>query len=141
MQFYPYNFKIILKYGNYIVGGNGEQLSSFKKISMDKLFDFPSEPNLESMTNHGRMVQSEPLKLESQKSTTSLQNAQVQEHESESLVTLTSNDETPLTSRKESKSDLKKYIKMVYIFILYLYYRISIYLYRFTIFRLFIFRY
>lgn len=53
------------------------------------------------------------MRLESQKSAISLRNMQSQERQNESLITLTSHEDTPVTSRKESKNDLKKYIKMV----------------------------
>lgn len=42
-----------------------------------------------------------------------LQSSNSRQEQDESLVTLTSNDETPLTTRKESKDDLRKYIQMV----------------------------
>lgn len=88
-------------------------MSSFQKINVDKLFEFPSEINLDLVPNHCSTLHSEPMKLNPPKSSSSSQNVQTQERENESLVTLTSHNETPLTSRKETKSDLKKYIKMV----------------------------
>lgn len=38
---------------------------------------------------------------------------QVLEDQNESMITMNSNDNTPLTSRKESNHDLRKYVKMV----------------------------
>ncbi|XP_031787798.1 interaptin isoform X2 [Nasonia vitripennis] len=96
-----------------ISGGNGNQMSSFQKINVDKLFEFPSEINLELVPNHCSTLHSEQMKLNPLKSSLSSQNVQTQERENESSVTLTSHNETPLTSRKETKSDLRKYIKML----------------------------
>jgi hypothetical protein len=88
-------------------------MSSIKKISMDKLFTMPNEKNVDLVSNHCNPLQSEPTKLNIQKSS-SLQNMHTQEYQSDNLVTLISHDETPLSSRKETTSDLRKYIKMVY---------------------------
>lgn len=38
---------------------------------------------------------------------------QLLEDQNESVITMNSNENTPLTSRKESKNDLRKYLKMV----------------------------
>lgn len=80
---------------------------------MDKFFELPNEPKLDLNPNHGELLNFEPMKLETPKSSKKIQNLQKQETTNESLATLTSQEDTPLSSRKEYKSDLKKYIKMV----------------------------
>ncbi|KAJ8682145.1 hypothetical protein QAD02_017937 [Eretmocerus hayati] len=95
-----------------ISGGNVENLPSLQKLGVDKLFEVPNELNLDMVPNHCSTLHAEPTKLEMQKCG-SPRNTQTRQIQNESLVTLTSSNDTPLTSRKESKDDLRKYIKMI----------------------------
>ncbi|XP_011497929.1 PREDICTED: myosin heavy chain, non-muscle isoform X2 [Ceratosolen solmsi marchali] len=96
-----------------ISGGNGENMSSIKKLNVDKLFTLSNEKNLDLMPSHcSPLLHSEPMKLDTRKNS-GLQNIQNQEHQNENLATLISHDETPVSSRKETTSDLRKYIKMI----------------------------
>lgn len=95
-----------------ILGGNGDHMSTFQKINVEKLFELPNEINFDLLPNHCSTLHSDPMQLKPQKSSLSLQNEKTQERENESLA-LTSHNETPLTSRKETKNDLRKYMKMV----------------------------
>ena len=68
----------------------------------------------ETITNHFTAMHTEPMKLNSHPfSGRNFQGFQSQEEHNESLITLTSNDEMPVGNKKESKNDLRKYIKMV----------------------------
>lgn len=96
-----------------ILGNNGENISTFPKIDVNKFFELPNEPKLDLIPNNGELLNLEPMKLETPKSAKKSQNPPKQETTNESLATLTSHDDTPLSSKKEYKSDLKKYIKMV----------------------------
>ncbi|XP_033334310.2 centriole duplication and spindle assembly protein centrobin [Megalopta genalis] len=88
-----------------ISGGNMEDLSPLQKIHAEKLFKGPRKS--ESMPNCFMKVSQEPIRLRFQ--TADVQNFHDQ---NESLSTITPIEDTPLSS-KESKDDLRKYVKMI----------------------------
>lgn len=83
-----------------------EDLTPLQKIHAEKLFKGPRKS--ESMPNCFAKVFQEPIRLTLQ--TPDTKNFHDQ---GESMSTITPTDDTPLTSRKESKDDLRKYVKMV----------------------------
>ncbi|XP_078044590.1 centriole duplication and spindle assembly protein centrobin [Augochlora pura] len=88
-----------------ISGGNMDDLSPLQKIHAEKLFRGPKKS--ESMPNCFAKVSQEPIKLRFQ--ATDVRNFHDQ---NESLHTITPIEDTPLSS-KESKDDLRKYVKMI----------------------------
>ncbi|XP_076682485.1 centriole duplication and spindle assembly protein centrobin isoform X2 [Andrena cerasifolii] len=89
-----------------ISGGNMENLSPIQKIHAEKLFDLRGPKKSESMPNCYAKVSQEPVKLQTP------DRNRFHDH-NESTSTVTPIEETPLTSRKESKDDLRKYVKMI----------------------------
>ncbi|XP_076620758.1 centriole duplication and spindle assembly protein centrobin [Colletes latitarsis] len=89
-----------------ISGGNMEDLTPLQKIHAERLFKAPKKS--ESMPNCFAKVFQEPRKLTLQPS--DIKNFHDQ---GESMSTITPIDDTPLTSRKELKDDLRKYVKMI----------------------------
>ncbi|XP_076659482.1 centriole duplication and spindle assembly protein centrobin [Halictus rubicundus] len=88
-----------------ISGGNMEDLSPIQKIHAEKLFRGPKKS--ESMPNCFMKVSQEPMRLKLQTA-----NAKNFHDPNESLSTMTPIEDTPLSS-KESKDDLRKYVKMI----------------------------
>ncbi|KZC09451.1 PREDICTED: restin homolog [Dufourea novaeangliae] len=88
-----------------ISGGNMEDLTPIQKIHAEKLFRGPKKS--ESMPNCYARVSQEPIRLSLQP--TDIKNFHDQ---NESLNTMTPIEDTPLSS-KESKDDLRKYVKMI----------------------------
>lgn len=88
-------------------GGNGESVSSLQRISAENYFEIKQPMN------------AEPMKLESHHINTNqfhakhFQGLHAQEEHNDSLITLTSNEELANGNKKDSKNDLRKYIKMV----------------------------
>ncbi|XP_051173565.1 interaptin isoform X3 [Leptopilina boulardi] len=88
-----------------ISGGNGDSVSSLQRISAENYFEIKQPMN------------AEPMKLEShinknhQFHAKHFQGLHAQEEHNDSLITLTSNEETQ--NKKDSKNDLRKYIKMI----------------------------
>lgn len=101
-----------------ISGGNSENLTPIQRINAEKLFEGRNTKRCESMVNCcGNKVYAEPMRLESQSMPTldmrNFPTTQSAEDHNESLITMASTEETPLTSRKEAKDDLRRYIKMI----------------------------
>lgn len=90
-----------------ISGGNGESVSSLQRISAENYFEIKQPMN------------AEPMKLESHHINTNqfhakhFQGLHAQEEHNDSLITLTSNEELANGNKKDSKNDLRKYIKMI----------------------------
>ncbi|XP_050463068.1 serine/threonine-protein kinase dst2-like isoform X4 [Cataglyphis hispanica] len=94
-----------------ISGGNTDNLSPIQKIYANKHFDSKGPKKSESMPNCHTKLSQEPIRYATQSLET--QNpVQLLEDQNESVI-INSNDNTPLTSRKESKNDLRKYVKMI----------------------------
>ncbi|XP_014217062.1 interaptin [Copidosoma floridanum] len=93
-----------------ISGGNLDNLPSIQQINVEKLFDNSGQMNLDLVSKPCNGSPSKPVKLERQ-TNSNLQSIKKQEHQEESFLTLTSNDETP--PKKDSKNDFEKYIKMI----------------------------
>lgn len=91
-----------------IAGGNGANLASFQSLNIDKLFEMKTQGHYEPVANNCEYNCATPAKLENCPST-----IVSREHQNESFVTLTSNNEAGFPSRKESNNDLRRYIKMV----------------------------
>ncbi|KMQ96257.1 sporulation-specific protein 15-like isoform x1 protein [Lasius niger] len=95
-----------------ISGSNTDNLSPIQKIYTDKHFDSKGPKKSESMPNCYTKLSQEPIIYATQPLET--QNPiQLLEDQNESVITMNSNENTPLTSRKESKNDLRKYLKMI----------------------------
>lgn len=95
-----------------VTGGNTDNLSPIQKIYASKHFDSKGPKKSESMPNCYTKLSQEPIRYAAQSLET--QNPiQSLEDQNESVITMNSNENTPLTSRKESKNDLRKYVKMV----------------------------
>ncbi|XP_072748714.1 uncharacterized protein Cnb isoform X3 [Anoplolepis gracilipes] len=95
-----------------ISGGNTDNLSPIQKIYTNKHFDFKVPKKSESVPNCYAKLTQEPIKYTTQSLET--QNPiQLLEDQNESVNTMNSNENTPLTSRKESKNDLRQYVKMI----------------------------
>ncbi|XP_031844205.2 centriole duplication and spindle assembly protein centrobin [Nomia melanderi] len=88
-----------------ISGGNMEDLTPLQKIHAEKLFRGPKKS--ESMPNCYMKLLQEPTKLKLQTVDTKIFHDQ-----NESLSTMTPIEDTPLSS-KDSKDDLRKYVKMI----------------------------
>lgn len=94
-----------------LTGGNTDNLSPIQKIYASKHSDLKGPKKSESMPNCYTKLSQEPIRYATQSLET--QNPlQSLEDQNESVI-INSNDNTPLTSRKESKNDLRKYVKMV----------------------------
>ncbi|KAG6802567.1 myosin-2 heavy chain isoform X1 [Apis mellifera caucasica] len=89
-----------------ISGGNMENLTPLQKIHAEKLFELRSPKKSESMPNCYTKISQEPIKLTSHVS-------DIRKFCDQNECMNTSIDETPLSSRKESKDDLRKYVKMI----------------------------
>ncbi|XP_003699036.1 spindle pole body component 110 [Apis florea] len=89
-----------------ISGGNMENLTPLQKIHAEKLFELRSPKKSESMPNCYTKISQEPIKLTSHVS-------DLRKFCDQNECMNTSIDETPLSSRKESKDDLRKYVKMI----------------------------
>ncbi|XP_076238130.1 centriole duplication and spindle assembly protein centrobin [Calliopsis andreniformis] len=89
-----------------ISGGNLENLTPLQKIHAERLFELRGTRKSESMPNCYAKVFQEPIKLQT------LDMKNFHDH-NESINTMTPIEETPLTSRKETKDDLRKYVKMI----------------------------
>lgn len=83
-----------------------ENLTPLEKIHAEKLFESRGPKKSESMPNCYTKISQEPTKLMSY--VTDAQNFRDQ-----SECTMTSLDETPVASRKISKDDLRKYVRLV----------------------------
>ncbi|XP_011263281.2 putative leucine-rich repeat-containing protein DDB_G0290503 isoform X1 [Camponotus floridanus] len=95
-----------------ISGGNTDNLSPIQKIHANKHFDSKEPKKSESMPNCYTRLSQEPIRYATESLET--QNPiQLLEDQNESVITMNSNDNTPLTSRKESNNDLRKYVKMI----------------------------
>ena len=92
----------------YQLDGNSDLFSPFLKINAQKILLQDSCDAINKQTASF----SEPIKLESHPSLTNLHGICNIESQNTSLLTMTSNQETP-TSKNESSSELKNYIKMV----------------------------
>lgn len=89
-----------------------DNLSQIQKIYADKHFDSKGPKKSESMPNCYTKLSQEPIRYTTQSLET--QNPiQLFEDQNESMITMNSNENSSLTSRKESKNDLRKYVKMV----------------------------
>ncbi|CAD1479713.1 unnamed protein product, partial [Heterotrigona itama] len=89
-----------------ISGGNMENLTPLQKIHAEKLFELKGPRKSESMPNCYTKVSQESIKLMSH----------VPDEKNfldQRECAMTSFDETPLTSKKDSKDDLRKYVKMI----------------------------
>ncbi|XP_033347106.1 thyroid receptor-interacting protein 11-like isoform X2 [Bombus vosnesenskii] len=89
-----------------ISGENMENLTPLQKIHAEKLFESGGPRKSESMPNCYTKISQEPIKLMSY--VTDAQNFRDQ-----SECTMTSLDETPVASRKKSKDDLRKYVRLI----------------------------
>ncbi|XP_043279919.1 major antigen isoform X2 [Venturia canescens] len=87
-----------------------ENLSPLQRLNVERISEGKSLKRCHSAccNKEHRSVRSELRSASSQ----NLQTVNLRQEQDESLITLASNDETPL-SRKESKDDLRKYIKMI----------------------------
>lgn len=98
-----------------ITGGNTDNLVPIQKIHADKSFDLSKGPRKsESMSNYYAKLSQEPIRHATQ--SLEAQNpmrVQAFEDQNESVMTINSIENTPLTSRNNSKDDLRKYVKMV----------------------------
>lgn len=107
---------MIRRLQNTITGGNTDNLAPIQKIHADKSFDSTKGPvKSESMPNCYTKLSQEPIiryvtqSLEPQTPTA----VQPLDDHNESAITMNSIENTPLTSRNNSKDDLRKYVKMV----------------------------
>lgn len=93
-----------------ITGGNTENLSPLQKIHTDKYFDPNGPKKSESLPNCYTKLSQEPVRHVTQsQNPISVQPA---DDHNESMITMNSVENTPLTSKNES-NDLRKYVKMV----------------------------
>ncbi|XP_043511819.1 CAP-Gly domain-containing linker protein 1-like isoform X1 [Frieseomelitta varia] len=89
-----------------ISGGNMENLTPLQKIHAEKLFESKGPRKSESMPNCYTKISQESVKLMSH----------VPDEKNfldQREYATTSFDETPLTSKRDSKDDLRKYVKMI----------------------------
>ncbi|XP_003704884.2 centriole duplication and spindle assembly protein centrobin [Megachile rotundata] len=91
-----------------ISGGNMENLTPLQKIHAERLFEYKGPKKSESMPNCCTKLSQEPIRL-----TTQMSDVKNFHDYNGSMSSMTPIDDTPLTSRKESKDDLRKYIKMI----------------------------
>lgn len=85
-----------------------ENLTPLQKIHAEKLFESKGPKKSESLPNCYTKVSQEPIKLASLTSDTKNFHDQ-----NECISTVSSLDQTPLTSKRKSVDDLRKYVKMV----------------------------
>jgi len=91
-----------------------DNISPIQKIHGDKCFDSKNPKKSESMQNCYTKLSQELMKHTAQSlEARNLINAQSVEDHNESMVTMNSIENGPLTNRNESKDDLRKYVKMV----------------------------
>ncbi|XP_017882311.1 centromere protein F-like [Ceratina calcarata] len=91
-----------------ISDGNMENLTPLQKIHAEKLFESRCPRKSESMPNCSRAFQ-EPIKLSSHTSDIK----HFRDENDRFASAMMSMDDTPLTSRKESRDDLRKYVRMI----------------------------
>ncbi|CAK9813289.1 CNTROB [Anthophora plagiata] len=91
-----------------ISGGNMENLTPLQKVHAEKLFESKGPKKSESMPNCCLKFSQEPMKL-----TLHSSNTKDFHDQNESMSNMIPIDETPVTSRKESKDNLRKYVKMI----------------------------
>lgn len=107
---------IIMLFKSHVSGNNGSSMSSLQKLSVDKLFDIPNGENLESIPEYPSTLCTDFVTPGVQK-VVDMQSVHTQDIQNESSIAKASNGPTPWSDKKESESDLKKYIKMVRTFI------------------------
>ncbi|XP_012283475.1 golgin subfamily A member 4 isoform X2 [Orussus abietinus] len=95
-----------------ISGGNVENLSPVLRLNAEKFLESRDIKKFDSITGCCGKAHPEPMRLESQ-SVGNFQQIQSRESYDEGLISMPCTDDTPLTSRKESKDDLRRYIKMI----------------------------
>ncbi|XP_015606012.1 interaptin isoform X2 [Cephus cinctus] len=96
-----------------ISGSNMENLTPIQRVNAEKFIDARNSRRCESLGNCCAKEYAEPMRLESRSTVThNFTNVQPRDEQDESLITI-SPEVTPLTSRKESKDDLRRYIKMI----------------------------
>ncbi|XP_012064249.1 PREDICTED: myosin-6 [Atta cephalotes] len=97
-----------------ISGSNMDNISPIQKIHGDKCFDSKNPKKSESMQNCYTKLSQELMKHTAQSlEAHNLINAQSVEDHNESMITMNSIENAPLTNRNESKDDLRKYVKMI----------------------------
>ncbi|KAG7211676.1 hypothetical protein KM043_010926 [Ampulex compressa] len=97
-----------------ISGGNAENLTPIQRINVEKFFEAKGPRKSESMPDCYTRISQEPMKVPCQVSEAKIRHgAMTRDDQNDSLITTTSMEETPLTSRKETKEDLRKYIRMI----------------------------
>ncbi|CAL7940169.1 unnamed protein product [Xylocopa violacea] len=94
-----------------ISGGNMENLTPLQKIHAEKLFESRVPKKSESMPNCCAKVSQEPIKLSSHENCSDANNFRDQNERIRAMMS--SLDDTPVTSRRESKDDIRKYVKMI----------------------------
>lgn len=90
-----------------------DNISPIQKIHSDKYFDSKGPKKSESLPNCYTKLSQESIKHTQSLDTHNLIGAQPLEDQNESVITMNSIENTPLTSKNESKDDLRKYVKMV----------------------------
>lgn len=91
-----------------------DNISSIQKIHGDKCFDSKGPKKSESMPNCYTKLSQELMKHTAQSlEARNLISAQPVEDQNESVITMNSIENALLTSKNESKDDLRKYVKMV----------------------------
>ncbi|XP_018350474.1 PREDICTED: ELKS/Rab6-interacting/CAST family member 1 isoform X2 [Trachymyrmex septentrionalis] len=97
-----------------ISGSNMDNISPIQKIHGDKCFDSKGPKKSESMPNCYTKLSQELIKHTAQSlEARNLINTQPVEDHNESVVTMNSVENAPLTNRNESKDDFRKYVKMI----------------------------
>lgn len=86
-----------------------DNLTPLQKIHAEKLFEARVPRKSESMPNCYAKISQEPTKLTSHVSNTKDYRDQIES----TVSTMASLEETPLTTKKESVNDLRKYVRMV----------------------------
>lgn len=98
----------------HIISGSNMDISPIQKIHADKYFESKGPKKSESMPNCYTKLSQELMKHVTQPlEAHSLINAQPREDQNESVTTMNSVENLPLTSKNESKDDLRKYVKMI----------------------------
>lgn len=91
-----------------------DNIFSLQKLHADKSFESRGPKKSESMPNCCTKLSQELIKHTPQPlETHNLINVQPLEDQNDSVITINSIENMPLTSRNESKDDLRKYVKMV----------------------------
>ncbi|XP_011156865.1 uncharacterized protein LOC105193885 isoform X2 [Solenopsis invicta] len=97
-----------------ISGSNVDNIASIQKIHADKYFDLKGPKKSESMPNCYAKLSQESIKHMAQPlEAHNLINVRSLEDQNESVMTINSIENLPLTSKSESKDDLRKYVKMI----------------------------